>query len=68
MIYYTLRKVKDAWSLFVLLPHGGSLTGSFADWHQALACVLQLMPHAVEVSEAEMWRETMRRELAVAHV
>ncbi len=66
MIFYTLRKVKDAWSLFILLPAGGSLSGEFDNEQQARSCIWQFLPRTAELTEAEMWRETMRREMAVA--
>lgn len=66
MIYYTLtQNANDDWSLFILLPEGGSLTARFKHWRQADACIRYHSPRAAELTEAEMWRETMRRELAV---
>ncbi len=69
MTFYTLTKTHDGngndyWSLFVLLPTG-SHTGKFFYWQHAREFVSRRWPGAAELSEAEMWRETMRREMAV---
>ena len=63
MTFYTLRHINGAWSLFVLLPVAGSFSFRFSTWQRARASVRRVWPKAIELTEAEMWRETMKREM-----